>query len=63
MTKNELKTNLMTVRNTLNAVTVSGRDNLDHLLASIMTLERLIPQVDAMEPEEEIHIDLDGEKK
>lgn len=35
---------ILAVAQTLNQITVSGKDNLDMLLASIMTLEKLLKE-------------------
>lgn len=40
--KDETKEMLKLVIRTLNSITVNGRDNMDMLLGSIITLERLI---------------------
>lgn len=38
---------IQTVINTLNLVTVSGKQNMDRLLGSIMALEGVVKQMDA----------------
>ena len=50
----ENKTTLQMVINTLNTIEVKGRENMNHLLGCIMTLERMMAQKDEQEPKIEI---------
>ena len=48
----EITNTLRAVINTLNTVSVTGRDNMDRLLGSILALERCVAQATApKEPE------------
>ena len=47
MTTQELIENLQYVLNSLNAISVSGKDNLNHLLGSLMLLEKLKASLNA----------------
>lgn len=47
MTTQELIENLQYVINSLNAISISGRDNLNHLLGSLMLLEKLKASLNA----------------
>lgn len=41
----ELAQKLASIRNTLNRITVSGADNLNHLLGCIQTLDQIIEEM------------------
>lgn len=54
---------LVTIHNTLETVTVSGRANLNAVLASMISLENLIRDINAPEQEPEIKLEpVVGEK-
>ncbi len=56
MTNTEIKATLSKVINTLNVVEVKGRENLNHLLGVILTLEDIVNNVKTEEaPEDEEH--------
>lgn len=45
MTPEQIKAALKIVVNTLNTVEVKGKDNINHMLGSIMTLEKVINEM------------------
>ena len=45
LTSEQIKTTLKIVVNTLNTVEVKGKDNINHMLGSIMTLEKVINEM------------------
>lgn len=49
MTNTEIKTAIVKALNTLNVVEVKGKNNMNHLLGVILTLEELVNKID--EPE------------
>lgn len=46
MTQDQIKSSIMAVINTLNTVEVKGRDNMNRLLGSIVTLEKLAAELE-----------------
>lgn len=52
MTPKQIKTNLISVINTLNTVEVKGRENMNRLLGSIMLLEKTTQEIEHLEAPE-----------
>lgn len=52
----EIKTNIINVINTLNTVTIHGRENMNRLLGCIMVLEKMASDLDKPEAEPKIEI-------
>lgn len=46
MTQDQIKTSILAVINTLNTVELKGRDNMNRLLGSIVTLEKLVTEIE-----------------
>ena len=53
MTTKEITENIQYVINSLNALTVSGKDNLNHLLGSMMLLEKIKASLNAKQLEQD----------
>lgn len=53
MTTKEITENIQYVINSLNTLTVSGKDNLNHLLGSMMLLEKIKASLNAKMLEQE----------
>ena len=47
MTQDQIKTNIIAVANTLNQITIQGKDNMNRLLGCIMMLENIAKAFDA----------------
>lgn len=52
MTLTEIKNALATISNTLNAITVQGKDNMNHLLGSILLLDKIVANIEEQEKKE-----------
>ncbi len=52
MTLTEIKNALATISNTLNAITVQGKDNMNHLLGSILLLDKIVVNIEEQEKKE-----------
>lgn len=57
----EIKNNVQMAINTLNTVEVRGRENMNHLLGSIMVLEQVVQQITAMKAPDVPEIAIAGE--
>ena len=53
MTPTEIIENIQYILNSLNAVSVQGKDNLNHLLGSMMLLEKIKASLKAQNLEQE----------
>jgi len=54
MTIDEAKKNLASVINTLNTIDIKGKDNMNHMLGSILVIEKVIQELQEtkVEPKE-----------
>lgn len=46
MTPEQIKSNLVSIINTLNTIEIKGRENMNRMLGSIVLLEKVIQDVD-----------------